>query len=760
MKPFSIFPVAACLVASLAAFGCGGEALSIDGYDAGGGIGGCTPSGALSYLTVTPGDISLSPGAKRSLTVKGVYANGCAVDATNAVYLNVDDGSVASIGRDELFDGGKTRYVEGKAVGSTTLVASTEKDGGGVASDPVSITVGECGTDEGGVSSLEILPAAIEVEVGDAKPFHVYATWKSGCVFDATSRVYYTVGRDSVATVEKSASGGREVRGGTIGITSVVASLKAGGEGIRSQEMKVMVVDAGTVVETDGGVGPEDPVDAGPQEPADAGHQEPADAGHEEPVDAGPEEPEDAGEPVVTLKSLKIYPTDLTLSPVDRMPITVTATWSDGTTRDVTDDASFSTSAAGVAKVVSVGTLAVDKAKTFLEAVSIGNATITASWSDGTKTVTGTGTAKVVKRATETRALWVSRWNLGSTESAIRTNIQKFAKAGFNAILFQVMGDGTAYYNSSILPVKSSSLDCLAVAIDEAHKQGIQLHAYINALVAPKTVPTSGKHILVSHPEYICKDKSGNQVSDDGYTWVAAEDGYIDYYKTVVKEILDKYDVDGIHVDRIRSPTKTTCHSANLNAQFKKAYPSCSGGASDGTECDKNWQKFYTAQVTKLAQAIYQTVVSNKPAVMVSFAVWGIYTKLTDIPGVSCTTSQGVDYNQDSVGWMEIGIADAICPMSYWGLGDGAYKGCTDWGRLTDFFLARSHGRQVIMGMHAQDSSAVNMTKITSRITYAREHNLPGTAIFASNYFSDANFNSFASGAYAADADPTPIVHR
>ena len=120
-----------------------------------------------------------------------------------------------------------------------------------------------------------------------------------------------------------------------------------------------------------------------------------------------------------------------------------------------------------------------------------------------------------------------------TSSSAAPTNVSGVSTASSCRVLgtLSVNGMPSSSRGDTLSATESSSLDSLGVAVDEAHKQGIQLHAYINALVAPKTVPTSGKHILVSHPEYVCLDASGNVISDDGYTWVAAEDGYIDYYK-------------------------------------------------------------------------------------------------------------------------------------------------------------------------------------------------------------------------------------
>lgn len=715
-----------------AAFGlnCGGEAI-VPGTPGNTGV--CSPGtdSVLTALELTPTSVSLSPGARVQLSVKATYSDGCSIDATNAVYLTIGDSSLAKIGREKLGDGSSIRYVEGVAVGQTSLIASTQKGGAGFASAATSIDIADCSVasvPEGTpVVALTTFPSLIQIETGASTRVQAFATWTTGCVFDASDRIHFTVADTSVASmgVSTNASGEsiHQITGQSVGKTTLIASLKANGEGLAASPVTVNVIAPGS-----GTLQPPGDNTDQPDQP-------------DQPID----QPVDTPEPTLTL-----YPANLDMSPVDRMPIQVVLTKADGVTQDVTSLATIATGDSAIAKFVEVS-LAVDKATRFVEAVAHGATTLSASYAVDGKTLTVSRPITVKKRATETRGIWVSRWNIGTSESAVRANIQKFAQHGFNAVFFQVMGDGTAYYDSKILPKKNASWDALAVAIDEARKQGVELHAYINALVGPTSVPSG--HILEKHPEFICLDASGNAYPNDGYTWIAADDAYIEHYRLVVREIVQNYDVDGIHVDRIRSPSKDTCHSPALDALY--ATEKAAGRVS-------SWSEFYTGRVTKIMQAIYEEVVAHKPSALVSVAAWGIYKKFS-----GCGTSQGIDYNQDTVAWAEMGIVDALMPMTYWDF--DAYGGCADWGRLADFFKANLHGRMLVMGMHATESNSpnhmytdgkVHLDRITARIDYARSIDLAGTVIFASNYLSDADWDGILAGPYATDADPTPMVHR
>ena len=723
-----------CL-ASLVASGCG-ESLPSGG--SGDTENGCKPTSGsqLTSLEFATDAVSMAPGARAPVKVNAVYSDGCTVDATNAVYLTVDSGAVARVGRDTHFDGSAVRWVEGVSTGTAELIASTQKNASGVVSSPLTVTVTECSGENTPISDMYAMPSMMKVAVGESERIRVFAVWESGCVFDATPRVYLTVANESVARVDAmtTVAGGRQVTGLSEGTTTVVASVKAGGEGMRAPEVTVQVVPEGQTTPGGGGNNPSNPEN--PETPVD------------------PPVPDPNPDPqTVTLKSLTIYPEDLSLSPVDRMPITVVASWSDGTTRDVTKEASLTSSNPAVGKVVTA-TMTVDPSTTYVEAVSNGTTEITASWSDGKESASGSRTMTVAARTTETRGMWVHRWGFGSTEASARALIRRIAEHGFNAVFFQVMGDGRAYYNSQLLPRIYTSWDPLAVAIDEAHKQGIQLHAYINAMVGPDSIPsTTPAHILASHPEWKCRNASGTVQNGDGYTWVAPTDGYIEHFSKIVKEIVSNYEVDGIHIDRIRTPGTGTCYDGS--GELKALYESmkASGAVSD-------WPEFMRGRIGKVVENAYRQVVAIRPAAMVSVAAWGIYKKFS-----GCGTSEGYgsSYNQDTIGWLEQGIVDALVPMTYWDIGTG----CTDWARHADFFQANSHGRQIIMGMNGVDSGKVNTGKMIARINYARSISAAGTSIYSSAYFSstytddvEGAWDAFLNGPYAAEADPTPIVHR
>lgn len=346
----------------------------------------------------------------------------------------------------------------------------------------------------------------------------------------------------------------------------------------------------------------------------------------------------------------------------------------------------------------------------------------------------------------EARAIWVTRfaWN---TEPAVRAIIDRAADAGFNTVYFQIRGNGDAYYDSDLAPWakrltgqlgKDPGWDPLQVAIDQAHSHGIELHAYFNVFtgwtatagsttcrpeqghadscILPEASVAGGvPHVLRDHPEWIAVNAQGKSV-DSEYLWLSPGNPAVRaHLVAVADELLTRYAVDGLHLDRVRYPGSTYSHdAASLAAYAALSNPKPS------------WEDWQRQNVTDTVAALYAVMKQRRAKAALSAAVWGIYKALS-----GCSTSNGYGgYYQDSLAWTQQGAIDALVPMIYWDLGTG----CTDWGDHLDVFLAGANGRHVIGGMHALDSNAVRISRITARTQYGRSVGAAGIAVFASTY--------------------------
>jgi uncharacterized lipoprotein YddW (UPF0748 family) len=349
----------------------------------------------------------------------------------------------------------------------------------------------------------------------------------------------------------------------------------------------------------------------------------------------------------------------------------------------------------------------------------------------------------------ELRGVWITRFAYSSA-AQLEAIIDRAAAANFNAVFVQIRGEGDAYYQSDVEPWsrrltgtlgRDPGWDPLQVAIDRAHGHGLELHAYFNvfsAWSASTSIPVAEgphQHALRDHPEWLAVDSSGDN-QDSEYRWFTPGNPDVRaHIAAVARDLLARYEVDGLHLDRIRVPGPDYSHDAVTEARF------AAQGAS--------WADFMRAQVDAMVADLYQVIAETRPSVRLSASVWGIYQRL---PG--CSTSQGYDgYYQDSLGWLEAGTIDAIAPMIYWPIEPGA---CTDFAELLDGFLAQRAGRHVWAGMHALDDGAWDFAAVQARIERARVAGAQGTMVFASTYLDQdpARWDAYVGTA----ADPGPFA--
>ncbi len=332
----------------------------------------------------------------------------------------------------------------------------------------------------------------------------------------------------------------------------------------------------------------------------------------------------------------------------------------------------------------------------------------------------------------EVRGVWITRFAY-SSRAGLEAIIDRAAAAGMNAVFVQIRGEGDAYYRSAHEPWakrltgvlgRDPGWDPLRVAIDRAHGHGMELHAYFNVFSAwptaqPLTVAEGTvQHALYAHPEWLAVDSTGTN-RDSEYRWFSPGNPALRaHIVATARDLLTGYEVDGLHLDRVRTAGADYSHDAVSQAAFD---------AARVDDPQLTWSLFMRAQVDAMVADLYATVEAVRPRARMSAAVWGIYRPL---PG--CNTSQGLaNYHQDSLGWLAAGTMDALVPMIYWPIEPGA---CTDWATLLDGFVAARGARHVWAGMHALDDNAWDFDQVRARVEYARAAGAHGTVVFASTY--------------------------
>jgi uncharacterized lipoprotein YddW (UPF0748 family) len=360
----------------------------------------------------------------------------------------------------------------------------------------------------------------------------------------------------------------------------------------------------------------------------------------------------------------------------------------------------------------------------------------------------------------EARALWVPRWSYSSAAD-VRSIVNKAAGANFNILLFQVRGQADAYYRSQYEPWadrltgtlgQDPGWDPLATAVEEAHKAGLELHAYVNVYPVWLGSEAPPANTTPQHMYHQFNNLYGNewvQWGEDGTSmelnssYLTASPGHpavADHIVAVCRDILQNYDVDGLHLDYVRYSGPAYSHDPVSEQRFAQAQPVA-------------WADWQRAQITQLVSRLYSKVAKLRPQAALSVAAWPIYKDKWGWVTYGAVKYDGYDgYYQDSRGWLREGIADFLAPMLY---GTSVQNYLDRYQTLVQDFVNESYGRYIYVGIHAGYS---DFSEIERRIEIAREAGAQGQAIFSYSLVDGNDYwDDFRNGPYAEPAQVPPM---
>ena len=295
-------------------------------------------------------------------------------------------------------------------------------------------------------------------------------------------------------------------------------------------------------------------------------------------------------------------------------------------------------------------------------------------------------------------------------------------KAHINTVLLQTRIRGSVIFPSSIEPWdacltgsydKNPGYDPLAFAIEETHRRGMELHAWVVTIPAFKVevAKRMGKRsLMTTHPELL-KKHNGQYYLDPGLP------GTADYLSSLIADFIDKYDIDGIHFDYIRYPENSVSFP---DGQTYKEY----GRGRNKAE----WRR---DNITNIVRRLYKEVKARKPWVVMSSSPVGKYRDTKRYSSRGWNSFDAV--HQDAQGWLREGIQDALLPMMYF-TGDHFYPFAVDW-------YEGCHERYVAPGLgiyflHPNEKNW-NLSVITRELSYLRRQGLTGQAFFRSRFLTD-----------------------
>jgi uncharacterized lipoprotein YddW (UPF0748 family) len=287
----------------------------------------------------------------------------------------------------------------------------------------------------------------------------------------------------------------------------------------------------------------------------------------------------------------------------------------------------------------------------------------------------------------EFRALWVDAYHDGVKAPQQVDELIETALAGnFNVLVVQMRRRGDTYYRSAIdpwAPDADPSFDALAYLIERAHAVGIEVHAWAATLAiwGGDTLPPDPDHTFNRHgpgatgrdywlmTSYASEEQAGSlYFLDPGHPDV------VDYTVAIYAELAANYDLDGLHLDRIRYPDAEGayckagqpwyCQDWGYNPTAVARFQAQTGRGDTPEPLDAQWVQWRRDQVTALVRRIYLTVTAIDPRLRVSAALsTSGSAPLSDDDWYARTPY--LQQLQDWRAWLEEGILDLGVPMTY-----------------------------------------------------------------------------------------------
>jgi len=264
---------------------------------------------------------------------------------------------------------------------------------------------------------------------------------------------------------------------------------------------------------------------------------------------------------------------------------------------------------------------------------------------------------------------WPSRPGLSTEQqqAELIAILDTVAALHMNAVVLQVRPAADALYKSSLEPwsdvltgemgrAPQPFYDPLAFAVTEAHKRGLELHAWINPYRAK--VPST-KHVSANH---ISRTNPGLVRSYGPYLWMDPGDPAVRQRTTrVVLDIVRRYDVDGLHMDDYFYPYKETRRGREIDFPDASTYRRYR--REGGTLSRDDWRR---RNVDLLVKELDDSIHAVKPWVKFGVSPFGIWR-----PGYPASV-RGLDqYNElfaDARKWFREGWVDYFTPQLYWAI--------------------------------------------------------------------------------------------
>lgn len=338
--------------------------------------------------------------------------------------------------------------------------------------------------------------------------------------------------------------------------------------------------------------------------------------------------------------------------------------------------------------------------------------------------------------------------------------LEDFKKMGINAVIFQVRPAADAFYESSFEPwseyltgtqglaPETEGYDPLEFMIDEAHKRGMEFHAWLNPYRATFNLDTTNlayKHPLNTHRDWFIK--YGKR-----FYFKPHKHEVRDHITNVIEEIVTKYDVDAIHFDDYFYPYKIQ----GLPFPDSLDFETTKGAVRD----IEDWRR---QNVDLLIQQVSKKIKAVKPFVQFGISPFGVWRNKSADRVLGSNTRAGQtcydDLYADVLKWMRNEWIDYVVPQLYWHIGFSI----ADHETLVDWWAKNAFGRNLYIGHAAYkvgDSKNIDWldpSEIPNQIKLNRQvFNTQGSVFFSAKSIRN---NPLSMGDSLTQFYSQPVLH-
>ena len=264
---------------------------------------------------------------------------------------------------------------------------------------------------------------------------------------------------------------------------------------------------------------------------------------------------------------------------------------------------------------------------------------------------------------------WPSRKGLTSAEqqAELLAILNRAVQLKLNAIIFQVRPACDALYASRIEPwseylsgtmgqAPNPFYDPLTFVVAEAHKRGLELHAWFNPYRARgiSDHPAAPAHISKTRPQLVRPYGK--------FLWLdPGERDVQDYSLSVIMDVVKRYDVDGVHFDDYFYPYKEK-DAAGREIDF----PDGASWRRFGVRSKLSRDDWRRDNVNRFIERVYRSIKAEKPWVKFGVSPFGIW-RPGNPPQIKGFDSYAELY-ADSRKWLANGWLDYFAPQLYWAI--------------------------------------------------------------------------------------------